>query len=62
MTSFCCDDYRHGLGVKSRAQLAERTAIARDRINEALMAEGVTFIDPALAWNSGRIAPSAATW
>jgi len=50
VTSFCCDDYRDGLGVNSRAQLAELTAIARDRINEALMAEGVTFIDPALAW------------
>lgn len=50
VTSFCCDDYRDGLGVNSRAQLAELTAIARDRINEALMAEGVTFIDPTLAW------------
>lgn len=50
VTSFCCDDYRDGLGVNSRAQLAELTAIARDRINETLMAEGVTFIDPALAW------------
>lgn len=50
VTSFCCDDYREGLGVNSRAQLAELTAIARDRINERLMAEGVTFIDPAQAW------------
>lgn len=50
VTSFCCDDYREGLGINSRAQLAELTAIARDRINEHLMAEGVTFIDPAQAW------------
>lgn len=47
-----CDDYRDGLGVNSRAQLAELTAIARDRINEGLMAEGVTFIDPTQAWIS----------
>ena len=45
-----CDDYRDGLGVNSRVQLAELTAIARDRINERLMTEGVTFIDPAQAW------------
>ncbi|MDY2777489.1 MAG: bifunctional UDP-N-acetylglucosamine diphosphorylase/glucosamine-1-phosphate N-acetyltransferase GlmU [Collinsella sp.] len=47
---FHCDDYRDGLGVNSRSQLAELTAIARDRINERLMAEGITFIDPSQAW------------
>ena len=47
-----CDDYRDGLGVNTRAQLAELTAIARDRVNARLMAEGVTFIDPAQAWIS----------
>lgn len=45
-----CDDYRDGLGVNSRVQLAELTGIARDRINGRLMTEGVTFIDPAQAW------------
>ncbi len=47
---FHADDYRDGLGVNSRAQLAELTCIARDRINAHWMAEGVTFIDPAQAW------------
>ena len=47
---FHCDDYRDGLGVNSRIQLAQLTAIARDRINEHWMAEGVTFIDPTQAW------------
>lgn len=47
---FHCDDYRDGLGVNSRIQLAQLTAIARDRINERWMAEGVTFIDPTQAW------------
>lgn len=47
-----CEDYRDGLGVNSRVQLAQLTSIARDRINERLMTEGVTFIDPAQAWIS----------
>ena len=38
------------LGVNSRAQLAELNAIARDRINARLMAEGVTMLDPATTW------------
>ncbi len=50
VTIYHCDDYREGLGVNSRAQLAQLTALARDAINEHLMAEGVTFIDPAQAW------------
>ena len=48
--AFRCDDWREGLGVNSRAQLAQLTAIARDRINGQLMDAGVTFIDPAQAW------------
>ncbi len=50
VTIFHCEDYRDGLGVNSRIQLAELTGIARDRINERLMTEGVTFIDPTQAW------------
>lgn len=50
VTTYHCDDYRDGLGVNSRSQLAGLTAVARDRINEAHMAAGVTFIDPKLAW------------
>ena len=44
------DDYTEGLGVNSRAQLAQLTRIARDRINARLMAEGVSIIDPTQAW------------
>ena len=64
VTSFCCDDYRDGLGVNSRSQLAEITAIARDRINAQLMAEGVTFIDPTQAWISpdSRIGRDTIVW
>ena len=45
-----CEDYREGLGTNDRIQLAELTAIARDRINARLMAEGVTMMDPATTW------------
>ena len=61
---FHCDDYRDGLGVNSRVQLAELTAIARDRINERLMTEGVTSIDPAQAWigPDARIGRDTVVW
>ena len=64
VTIFHCDDYRDGLGVNSRAQLAELTAIARDRINERLMTEGVTFIDPTQAWigPDARIGRDTVVW
>lgn len=44
------DDPDELLGVNSRAQLAQLTAIARDRVNARLMAEGVTIMDPATTW------------
>lgn len=44
------DDPDELLGVNSRAQLAQLTAVARDRINARLMAEGVTIMDPATTW------------
>ena len=56
VTYLHCDDYREGLGVNSRAQLAELTAIARDRINAAHMAAGVTMIDPATTWIGPEVA------
>jgi bifunctional UDP-N-acetylglucosamine pyrophosphorylase/glucosamine-1-phosphate N-acetyltransferase len=39
-------DYFEILGVNDRIQLAEATAIMRDRVNLHLMASGVTLIDP----------------
>ena len=44
------DDYTEGLGVNSRVQLAQLTAIARDQINERLMLSGVTMLDPTQVW------------
>ncbi len=45
-----CEDYREGLGVNSRIQLAELTALAQAKINEGLMASGVTMLDPKTVW------------
>ena len=44
------DDPREILGVNSRRELADVTAILRSVRNEELMASGVTLIDPASAW------------
>ena len=38
------------LGVNSRVQLAQVTKIMQERINNQLMAEGVTMLDPAQVW------------
>jgi bifunctional UDP-N-acetylglucosamine pyrophosphorylase/glucosamine-1-phosphate N-acetyltransferase len=40
------EEYFEILGVNDRVQLAEATAIMRDRINLQLMTSGVTLIDP----------------
>jgi bifunctional UDP-N-acetylglucosamine pyrophosphorylase / glucosamine-1-phosphate N-acetyltransferase len=41
------EDPREILGVNSRKELADVTAILRDRRNDALMESGVTIVDPA---------------
>lgn len=50
VTSMVIDDNDECLGVNSRSQLAQATRIAQQRINERLMANGVTMLDPALVW------------
>ncbi len=40
----------HILGVNDRRQLAVAGAVLRDRINDAWMLSGVTFVDPATSW------------
>lgn len=44
------EDPREIMGVNSRKELAEVSAILRDRKNEELMASGVTIVDPATTW------------
>ncbi len=41
------DDARSVLGINTREELAEAAAVLRGRKNEALMASGVTVLDPA---------------
>ena len=43
-------DAREILGVNSRKELADVSAILRDRKNDELMASGVTIVDPATTW------------
>ncbi|MEI9907873.1 MAG: DapH/DapD/GlmU-related protein [Actinomycetota bacterium] len=43
-------DFVEILGVNDRVQLAECAAIMRDQINDSLMREGVTLIDPTTTW------------
>lgn len=43
-------DQTEVLGCNDRVQLAQLGAILRDRVNEGLMRDGVTIIDPATTW------------
>lgn len=44
------EDAEECLGVNDRRELAQAAAVARRRTVERLMAQGVTFLDPASAW------------
>ncbi len=44
--AYCIEDYTELLGINNRVQLAQAEKILRHRINEKLMIEGVTIIDP----------------
>jgi bifunctional UDP-N-acetylglucosamine pyrophosphorylase/glucosamine-1-phosphate N-acetyltransferase len=45
-----CADADEILGVNDRVQLAQASAIMRDRINDRWMREGVSILDPASTW------------
>lgn len=44
--AYVIDDYRFGLGINNRAQLAEAAMLIRENINHRLMMQGVTMVDP----------------
>jgi bifunctional UDP-N-acetylglucosamine pyrophosphorylase/glucosamine-1-phosphate N-acetyltransferase len=50
VSAVCADDYSEMLGINSRIQLATATKVMQMRINERLMAEGVTMLDPNQVW------------
>lgn len=50
VSSMVVEDDDECLGVNSRSQLAAASKIAQRRINERLMADGVTMLDPDLVW------------
>jgi bifunctional UDP-N-acetylglucosamine pyrophosphorylase/glucosamine-1-phosphate N-acetyltransferase len=50
VTTLLVRDAREVLGINSRSELAEIGRIVRQKVNEALMAAGVTLIDPATTY------------
>jgi bifunctional UDP-N-acetylglucosamine pyrophosphorylase/glucosamine-1-phosphate N-acetyltransferase len=50
LDALCLDDAGEALGINTRAELARASAVARRRIAERLMDEGVTFVDPDAVW------------
>lgn len=50
VAGFTAADPNEVLGVNDRNQLAQVTALLRDRINRAWMTAGVTIVDPATTW------------
>ncbi len=62
--AYCLEDYRVGLGINDRSQLAQAAAILRERINGELMRQGVTMIDPAATYidYGVKIGPDTVVW
>jgi bifunctional UDP-N-acetylglucosamine pyrophosphorylase/glucosamine-1-phosphate N-acetyltransferase len=50
VSAYTVDDESEILGINDRSQLALCSALMRDRINDALMREGVSIVDPATTW------------
>ena len=50
LAALSCEDPDELMGVNSRVQLAQATRAMQGRINDALMAQGVTMVDPASVW------------
>lgn len=55
VASMVVEDNDECLGVNSRAQLAVAGKVAQRRINDRLMADGVTMLDPNLVWVGPRL-------
>ncbi len=50
VSAVCAEDFSEMLGINSRIQLATATKVMQLRINEQLMSEGVTMLDPNQVW------------
>lgn len=50
LDALCLEDAGEALGINTRAELARASAVARRRVVERLMDEGVTFVDPDAVW------------
>lgn len=50
VNAVCAPDFSEMLGINSRKQLAVATMVMQNRINEQLMDQGVTMLNPAEVW------------
>jgi bifunctional UDP-N-acetylglucosamine pyrophosphorylase/glucosamine-1-phosphate N-acetyltransferase len=50
VAGFYTDDSESPIGINTRVELANATAVLRDRINEAHMLAGATIVDPRTTW------------
>ncbi len=50
LDALSCQDPQEALGVNSREQLAQATAVMQKRINAYHMAQGVSMLDPQTVW------------
>ena len=50
VSATCAEDFSELLGVNSRDQLSVATTLMQTRINNRLMAEGVTMLNPTMVW------------
>ncbi len=53
--AYLIDDYRVGLGINTRVQLAEATQMLQNRINRSLMLKGVSMPDPASVYTDADV-------
>ncbi len=62
--SYVVPDFNEAHGINSRSQLAHAASLMQRRINETIMEEGVTMIDPSQVWISptARVEPDVEIW
>ncbi|HOO37136.1 MAG TPA: NTP transferase domain-containing protein [Deltaproteobacteria bacterium] len=62
--SYIVPDFNEAHGINSRSQLAHAASLMQQRINESIMEQGVTMIDPSEVWISptARVEPDVEIW
>ena len=62
--SYIVPDFNEAYGINSRSQLAHAASLMQRRINETIMEQGVTLIDPSVVWISpmASVEPDVEIW